>query len=308
MTTQTRPGDQQLLRLRHPLPVLRRPDGALQLGLEPPAGLVLAQAPRTAPEVLTALRRGCTGDRLRVLAGAGTEGWLGGLLQRLDAAGLLAAPAPDPAPITVVGRGSLTASLVRVLLDAVAGPVRLVWPGPAPQVMNRLSGGHPGRLTHTGHLSAIGAPPALTVVSAQAAEPDRSVLRQLETSPHLIVRGSDLGVAVGPLVIPGQTPCLRCEDLHRTGRDPAWPQLLAQLCLPRTAPPAGADLHWAVATAAVQVRSWLAGCLPDALGTSLELDADGSLRARRLRAHPRCGCTASALSGKALVTVGTMGR
>lgn len=305
MTSST--SNSRVLRLRQPLPVLRRPDGALQLGLEPPAGLVLAQAPRTAPEVLTALRRGCTDDRLRALAGPGAEPWLGGLLERLGAAGLLAGPASDPAPITVVGRGPLTVSLVRVLLDAVATPVRLVWPGPPPQAMKRLSDGHPGRLTHAGHLSPIGAPPALTVVSASAAEPDRSVLRQLEASPHLIVRGSDLGVAVGPLVVPGQTPCLRCEDLHRTARDPAWPQLLAQLCLPRNGPPDAADLHWAVATAAVQVRSWLAGGLPDTLGTSLELDADGSLRARRLRAHSGCGCTSAGALGAPLGMVGTMG-
>lgn len=308
MSILTEPGSQCPLRLRTALPVLRRPDGALQLGLEPPAGLMLVEPPPAAAEVLAALRRGCTRERLAGLAGPGAEGWLDGLLQRLASAGLLVAPGSDPAPITVVGHGRLTTMLVRMLLDTLPGPVRLVWPGPPPRVMSRLSAGHPGRLTHTGHLSTIGAPPALTVVTAEAAEADRSVLRQLESTPHLIVRSCDLGAAVGPLVVPGRTPCLRCEDLHRTARDPAWPQLLAQLCLPRTGRARGADLQWAVATAAVQVQTWLAGGLPDALGTSLELDADGSLRARGLRAHPGCGCTASPRPGAALGPVGTMGR
>ena len=36
----------------------------------------------------------------------------------------------------------------------------------------------------------------------------------------------------GPLVIPGRTSCLRCADLHRTDRDPAWPALAVQLATP----------------------------------------------------------------------------
>src|ERR1700733_14635490 len=34
---------------------------------------------------------------------------------------------------------------------------------------------------------------------------------------------------VGPLVIPGRTACLRCLDLTRAERDPAWPLILAKL-------------------------------------------------------------------------------
>ncbi|MGJ0223707.1 hypothetical protein ACQUZK_09930, partial [Streptococcus pyogenes] len=41
-------------------------------------------------------------------------------------------------------------------------------------------------------------------------------------------------VLVGPLVRPGVTACLRCLDLERSGRDPCWPTLAAQLT--RTTP------------------------------------------------------------------------
>ena len=41
-----------------------------------------------------------------------------------------------------------------------------------------------------------------------------------------------IGCSSGPLVTPGRGPCLRCLDLHRCDRDPAWPALLAQLALP----------------------------------------------------------------------------
>ena len=34
---------------------------------------------------------------------------------------------------------------------------------------------------------------------------------------------------VGPLVLPGATPCLTCLDLHRVDRDRGWPVVAAQL-------------------------------------------------------------------------------
>ena len=48
--------------------------------------------------------------------------------------------------------------------------------------------------------------------------------------PHLPVVVSATRLVVGPLVRPGgHGPCLRCLDLHRTARDPHWPDLVAQL-------------------------------------------------------------------------------
>ena len=95
------------------------------------------------------------------------------------------------------------------------------------------------------------------------------------------------------VVVPGRTACLRCEDLHRLERDPAWPELLLQLGRRRGTDAAPAELHWAASTAALQAASWLAGGQPDTLGVTLVLDAQRTLRARRLRAHPGCGCGAA---------------
>jgi bacteriocin biosynthesis cyclodehydratase domain-containing protein len=47
--------------------------------------------------------------------------------------------------------------------------------------------------------------------------------------PHLMVSVSEAIGVVGPLVQPGRTACLRCLDLARSDRDPAWPWILAQL-------------------------------------------------------------------------------
>lgn len=46
---------------------------------------------------------------------------------------------------------------------------------------------------------------------------------------HLPVAFAPGAVTVGPLVIPGETPCLTCRDGHERDRDPAWPRLHAQL-------------------------------------------------------------------------------
>ena len=46
---------------------------------------------------------------------------------------------------------------------------------------------------------------------------------------HLPVTILEGGGVVGPLVVPGATPCLGCVEQHHTDRDPDWPVLLAQL-------------------------------------------------------------------------------
>jgi hypothetical protein len=46
---------------------------------------------------------------------------------------------------------------------------------------------------------------------------------------HLAISVSEAIGVVGPLVQPGRTACLRCLDLARADRDPAWPLILAQL-------------------------------------------------------------------------------
>lgn len=50
-----------------------------------------------------------------------------------------------------------------------------------------------------------------------------------EQIPHLAAAADEAIGIVGPLVIPGRTACLRCMDLSRADRDPAWPLILAQL-------------------------------------------------------------------------------
>ena len=67
--------------------------------------------------------------------------------------------------------------------------------------------------------------------------------------PHLAASADEAIGVVGPLVIPGRTACLRCLDLTRADRDPAWPLILAQLDGRQPDPPA-CDAPLAAAVAA----------------------------------------------------------
>jgi hypothetical protein len=51
---------------------------------------------------------------------------------------------------------------------------------------------------------------------------------QIASTPHLVVSAYGDSGTVGPLVIPGVTSCLMCDQLHRRDRDVAWPVLVSQ--------------------------------------------------------------------------------
>lgn len=116
--------------------------------------------------------------------------------------------------------------------------------------------------------------------------------------PHLAVTAEEAIGVVGPLVRPGRTACLRCLDLIRSGLDPAWPLILAQLA-GRTASPPACDAALAAAVsgqAAAQALAFLdrrPGSAPTENGT-LELVPPGwQWRRRTWPPHPSCGCRAS---------------
>jgi bacteriocin biosynthesis cyclodehydratase domain-containing protein len=108
--------------------------------------------------------------------------------------------------------------------------------------------------------------------------------------PHLALAVRDSAVLVGPLVPPQGRPCLNCLDLHRIDRDPAWPQLAAQLAVPDREPCAAATLLSAAGLATGEVLSWLDGEAPATVGAVVEVAAPGRLRRRSWPPHPRCHC------------------
>jgi hypothetical protein len=116
--------------------------------------------------------------------------------------------------------------------------------------------------------------------------------------PHLYVAAWGRAAAIGPLVIPGVSSCLRCRHLHRRDADPQWPRLLVQLAHGRPEVDAidSALLHIAGAHATVMATGFL-----DAHGDvdryepwinrqRLVYAPEGVTMEEAMPAHPLCGC------------------
>jgi hypothetical protein len=113
--------------------------------------------------------------------------------------------------------------------------------------------------------------------------------------PHLAAAASEAIGMVGPLVLPGRTACLRCLDLTRAERDPAWPLILAQLAGGGADPPA-CDTVLAAAVGALAAAQALAfvdrptSASAVANGTLELVLPDWQWRRRTWRPHDRCDC------------------
>lgn len=113
--------------------------------------------------------------------------------------------------------------------------------------------------------------------------------------PHLAASASEAIGIVGPMVIPGRTACLRCLDLRRSDRDPAWPLILAQIAGRRPDPVAcDAPLAASVAAqSAFQALAFIDRAAPAAAVTNgtLELVLPAwQWRRRTWPPHHRCNC------------------
>ncbi len=119
--------------------------------------------------------------------------------------------------------------------------------------------------------------------------------------PHLCASASEAIGIVGPLVLPGRSGCLRCLDLTRRDRDPAWPLIAAQLAGRQPVTPAcDAVLATAVAAHAVgQALAFIdaAGERPAVINGTLELVLpDWRWRRRTWPVHGECACSKSNLA------------
>lgn len=102
-------------------------------------------------------------------------------------------------------------------------------------------------------------------------------------SPHLPVAVEPARITVGPLVVPGLTPCLSCRDAEDTARDPAWPLLHGQL----VGRDPGRVTLARVASAGAVAASLLAD--PEAARIA-RISADGAIGWRSVRFRAECLC------------------
>jgi bacteriocin biosynthesis cyclodehydratase domain-containing protein len=151
--------------------------------------------------------------------------------------------------------------------------------------------------------SGSGHEAAIAVLAPAGAVIPPEWLSAVADRPHLPVVVREATAVIGPLVLPGRTPCVRCLELARRDRDPAWPLLAAQLAgEPETTDACDIALASAAASlAALHVLAWLddGDHAPDSAGATIELSlSDLRLRRRSVSAHPACGCGAYALGSE----------
>jgi hypothetical protein len=157
------------------------------------------------------------------------------------------------------------------------------------------TGWPPGSRTGPGAARAAGAGrrPDLVILADTYRRELPEMLRR-DRVPHLAAAAGEAIGVVGPLVLPGSA-CLRCLDLTRAERDPAWPLILAQLTGGGADPPA-CDTVLAVAVAAQAAAQALAFVDRPASASAvtngtLELVLpDWRWRRRTWLPHDRCGC------------------
>ncbi len=135
----------------------------------------------------------------------------------------------------------------------------------------------------------------IVLISTGAADAGGAQRLVADDVPHLSIVVREATIVIGPLVLPGRSPCLRCLDLHRGDRDPAWPRVLAQVLgrPTRLGAQEVASAQLAASLAALQVLAHLDGLhSPAAVGATLEVELPDGLASRReWPVHPACGCT-----------------
>lgn len=267
-------------RLNPYLTVVVRPPTLVQLGASATGAAVLRPPPWLTPDATADVLRWMQSYRspLEITKRCSdigmTEADVEGLLHLLREHDLLEdEPPPTPLRVHLHGRGAIA--------DMLLGELSAI---PSVQV----SAGTSRSWSPTGRDVDL-------VVLTDALSPDPVLQRRLmqERVPHLTVSLRDGTGVVGPLVLPGAAPCLRCLDRTRTDADPGWPTLACQL-FGRSGRASPQVLRMTTAVAAQQVEivaasRWHSSPPPDALGCTLEVDGC-SVVSRRWSMHPGCGC------------------
>ncbi|MHB1595653.1 MAG: hypothetical protein ACYCO9_17320 [Streptosporangiaceae bacterium] len=293
------------------LPVWRDRD-TLQIGVDPRRAVALSgmsgaadligllDGSRDREQVIAAAaERGiprATSERVLALlaAGGALDDFPGGTLRTLPAP-LRSRLAPELAAASLAYRdtdgGARTLARRSAAVIELAGDRRIT--GEAERILRAagLSRVRP----YSGGWSGAG--PTLVIVAGWLGARERDVCGQCvaEGVPHLAATAREAIGEVGPLVLPGESACLRCLDHARAGRDPAWPLILSQICARRPDPPACDAVLVAAVAAQAAAQALLAidqgPAASAAVNGTLELvPPDFRWRRRSWPPHPDCTC------------------
>ncbi|NYJ66127.1 hypothetical protein HNR16_000915 [Pseudoclavibacter chungangensis] len=261
---------------RFPL-VWRSPD-AIQLGTARPR-IVVDDVDDGIDRLLTALVRGDTVERA-----VATAVRHGTSATRAAEVAALVAPTLEPAP---------GAERRRAPAEAVVDPAGFTLRGTTPITVPLLAAFAEHGAAPTREPLTAGSRDLLVVAAHYVVAPSTYLPLLADDRPHLAVTLEDRIAIAGPLVVPGRTPCIRCDDLYRRDRDGTWPTVATQLVHRRSPLDDPAILRQ---TADTLVRLALPYLVADEVpegDAAARIDAvTGSSRRRPRRFHDECGCRA----------------
>ena len=256
-----------VLKVREGVPLVWRSPSSLQFGVDEPL-VVLDDVDAGAERMVAALVGGISStgfDMMARSAGVSTDA-AAELLTRLE-------------PV-----------LVTQVTDVAAARVAVSGDGPLADELRRV-------LRAEGVLaeSDESAPDLAVIVAGWVISPEDHGSWLRRDIPHLPVVVGDGGVTVGPLVEPGEGPCLYCVQLVRTDDDPAWPAIATQLWTRPTPDISGVAVVEAAGFVARTVLERLSRGAGDAVSRRLAAST-GEVSSRVWTRHAMCRCAAPAES------------
>jgi len=258
-----------VLKVREGVPLVWRSPSSLQFGVDEPL-VVLDEVDAGTERMVAALVSGISSTGFDMMArGAGVSTDAAAeLLTQLEP--VLAPEAADASArrsrVAVSGDGPLADELRRVLRDE--------------RVLAE---------------SDQSTPDLAVIVAGWVISPEDHGTWLRRDIPHLPVVVGDGGVTVGPLVEPGDGPCLYCVQLARTDDDPAWPAIATQLWTRPTPELSGVAVVEAAGFVARTVLERLRRGVGDAVSRRLA-SSTGEVSSRVWMRHAMCRCAAPAES------------
>lgn len=144
----------------------------------------------------------------------------------------------------------------------------------------------------TAHVRVEDDPFAADVVAVvTTGEPAREILRDLTATglTHVVVTLEQKHVHLGPLVVPGRTPCLDCFDRHHARAVPYWPVLVPQFGRQKT--DCGVSRPTQLRAIAALLESLCSTGEPALIAARITFGPDGDQHINRFGFREGCGCS-----------------
>jgi len=111
--------------------------------------------------------------------------------------------------------------------------------------------------------------------------------------PHLLVDSPDTAsISIGPIVIPGQTPCARCISMTMEDQNPTWREISLQKQIQPAKEVPVAIAHHIAGLAALELLGFIDEGQSELIGRSARIDYHRPIITvqQSFTRHPACGC------------------